>query len=39
MFLLLMFMANEVPRQWKTSVWILKSLKSVVEEVRFRQMS
>ena len=36
MLLLLMFMANGVPREWKTSVWILKSLKSFMEEVRFR---
>ena len=36
---LLKFTANEILREWKTSAWILKSLKGFVEEVRFRQVS
>ena len=36
---LLKFTSNEILREWKTSAWILKSLKGFVEEVRFRQVS
>ena len=36
---LLKFTANEILRDWKTSAWVLKSLKSFREEVRFRQVS
>lgn len=42
MFILLMLVANRVPREWKTSVWILKSLEdlqSSLEEARLRQVS